>query len=180
MEELLIEMIDTLEEMNNEKNQLSKIYKEFYTNDIKNRNLTSDMEDFLLQSVELITDIEEIRIEDFKPNEIMLYMYNLNLEKINKLENYSLKLYRLYKKENKSIPFYDELENKKVQEMKIIQTKDIVSVNEFETLYGYSSSSQKGFRSRLNDPIPFIQKKLGSKILYKKSEVDKWLKGKKR
>jgi len=180
MEEILNELITTLEEMNDEKSVLSKIYKEFYIADVKERDLTPDMKDFLLDAVEVITEREEIKIDDFKPNNIMLFMYDLNLEKMNKLENYALKLYRLYKKEGKNITYYDELENTKVQEMKIIQTKDIISVNEFETLYGYSSSAQKGFRSRLNNPIPFIQKSFGSKILYKKRDVDKWLESKKR
>ncbi len=175
MEEILNEMIEKLEEMNDEKVKLSKIYKEFYTEDIKKRDLTPDMEDFLLGAVEVVTEIEDIKIEHFNPNEIMLYMYDSNLEKIKELENYSLRLYRLYQKEGKNIPYYDELEQAKLLEMKVIQSKEIISVNDFEILFGYSSSAQKGFRTRLNNPIPFIQKEFRSKIMYKRKEVDKWL-----
>ena len=59
-------------------------------------------------------------------------------------------------------------------------SKKLISVKELKELYGYSESAQKGFRSRLNNPIPFIQQGIGTKILYNKDEVNKWLAGKKR
>jgi len=177
MEEILNEMIETLEELANEKVTLSKIYKEFYTADVKKRDIDDGMKTFLIDSIDLITGFDtEIKIDDFNPNEIMLYMYNLNLENIKELESYALKLYRLYKNENKAIPYYDELENKKIQELKLLKEKDFISVKEFELLYGYSSTAQKGFRGRLRNPIPFIQKGLGSKVTYETKEVLKWLK----
>ncbi len=57
-------------------------------------------------------------------------------------------------------------------------SKKLISVKEFKELYGYSESAQKGFRSRLNNPIPFIQQGLACKILYNKEDIDEWLEGK--
>jgi hypothetical protein len=48
----------------------------------------------------------------------------------------------------------------------MLLTKDWISVNEFELLFGYNSTAQKGFRSRLRNPITFEQKSIGSKILF--------------
>lgn len=180
MEEILNELMTTLEEMNDEKSVLSKLYREFYAKDVKNRNLDDEMRDFLLGAIEVVAEIDEITIEDFNPNEAMLYLYNANLEKISELEIYALKLYRLYKKENKAIPYFDDLESKKLLELKLLNEKEIISVKEFEILYEYSRSAQKGFRGRLNNPIPYIQKEFNSKILYNKEDVSKWLQGKKR
>lgn len=47
----------------------------------------------------------------------------------------------------------------------MLPTKDWIFVNEFELLFGYNSTAQKGF-SRLRNPIPFEQKSIGSKILF--------------
>ncbi len=179
MEEILNELITTLEEMNNEKINLSKIYKNYYTEDVKNRNLDDEMNDFLIDSIDLVID-GEVTIDTFEPNDIMKYMYNLNLEKIRDLENYALKLYRLYKKEGKEISYYEELENSKITEIKVLKEKELITVSEFEQLFNYSPSAQKGFRSQLNNPIPYIQKKFGSKIFYKVKEVEEWLNTKKR
>ena len=77
MEEILNELITTLEEMNDEKSALSKLYKEFYTKDIKGRDLNSEDENFYLDLIRVVTATGSlIEIDDFKPNEAMLYLYN--------------------------------------------------------------------------------------------------------
>ena len=179
MEDLLNELITTLEEMNDEKTNLSIIYKHFYTNEVKNRNLDDEMKNFLVDSIDLITGFDgEVTIDTFKPNDIMKYMYDLNLEKIKDLEIYALKLYRLYQKEGnkKTIPYYEQLEKKEIYNLNIIKEKDFISIKEFTIVYGYSSTSQKGFRGRLRNPIPYIQKGLGTKVIYDNKDVLKWLK----
>ena len=173
IKDILNDMIATLEELSNEKLVLQKMYKEYYSGLLKDKS-ESDR-DFYSSLIDM--SIDYINIEDFEPNDMMRYLYKENLEKISELENYALKMYKLYTEEtNDKITYMEELKSTKVQEMEILQTKDWISVNEFELLFSYGSTAQKGFRSRLRDPIPFEQKSIGSKILYEKNKVVKWLK----
>jgi len=52
--------------------------------------------------------------------------------------------------------------------------KEFLSTEDIEMLYSISKSSQKGFRNRIKDPLPYHQEKVGAKITYKKTEVDEW------
>ncbi len=176
MEEILNDMIKTLSSLKKEKKHLYDIYKEYHmdrTDEIK------VFEDYIT-----VLDKSEISIDDFKHNPLMrkLYqemksLYIQNTEKIQELENYALKLYHLYQtQENKSIPYYDKLEKNKLRELKLTQAKDNISVKEFQVIFGYSKSAQAGFRGRLRNPIPFMQKKTGAKIIYNREKVAKWLK----
>jgi len=63
-------------------------------------------------------------------------------------------------------------ELKKIQ---LAKEKEIINVEEFELLYSYGKEAQKGFRSRIKNPLPRIPGPHGSKILYHKNEVEKWL-----
>lgn len=68
------------------------------------------------------------------------------------------------------------------EEMEKIQAKKYITVKEFEEIYNISSSSQKGLRGRINDPLPFTQKRdlngkriSGAKIIYDVNEIEKWM-----
>jgi len=55
-----------------------------------------------------------------------------------------------------------------------IQAKKNITVKELSKIYNISSSSQRDYRSRLNDPLPYHQKVAGGKIVYVAEEVEKW------
>lgn len=59
-------------------------------------------------------------------------------------------------------------------QMKEAQAKKYIDTKEFEKIYNISQSSQKDYRGRLNDPLPFHQKVARGKIVYVVSEVEKW------
>ena len=80
---------------------------------------------------------------------------------------------------NKTSSTKEDAHKEKLSALELAKSKEIIDVKEFKLLYGFSDSAQKGFRSRLNNPISFIQKNFKSKIMYNKSEVDKWFEGKK-
>ena len=167
LQKILNELITTLEGMNNQKKHLKKIYKE----DLEKRieHLDDDWIEFYLE----LGDTLDIDIDDFHLDGLQKKLYEQMIQNQKELETTALRIYKVYMdskdtKEEK-IEFY---ENLKIQ----VQPKEYLSVKDFTLVFGYSSSAQKGFRSRLNNSIPFIQKKLGSKILYKKDAVDEWLK----
>jgi len=93
--------------------------------------------------------------------------------KMNKYEqkyfNLLFKVNNLLKYENK-----DKTLMNLEQELKNIQVKKNITVNEFTKIYNVSKSSQANFRGRLYDPLPFHQKVLGGKIVYVVEEVEKW------
>ena len=67
---------------------------------------------------------------------------------------------------------------KELLALKIAKEKEVIDVKEFTLLYSYSKEAQKGFRGRVNNPLPTIQKSYGSKILYRKIDVEDWLSNK--
>ena len=71
-----------------------------------------------------------------------------------------------------------EKEGKELEKIKIAKEKEFITTKEFELLYSYGIESQKCLRGRIQNHIPFIQKSAGSKILYNKENVEKWLKSK--
>ncbi|MDN5109393.1 hypothetical protein PJV99_04525 [Aliarcobacter butzleri] len=64
--------------------------------------------------------------------------------------------------------------NKLEQEMKIIQVKKYITVDEFEKIFNISKSSQRDLRSKLRNPLPYHQKIAKGKIVYVVEEVEKW------
>ncbi len=82
--------------------------------------------------------------------------------------------------EKKETSTKEDARQEKLLALKMAKEKEIIDVKEFELIYGYSKSAQKSFRSRLNDPLLYIQKGFRSKIMYKKSVVEEWLKANKR
>lgn len=118
----------------------------------------------------------DVTLEHFEPSEMMKILYNQKIENIEKLKNYTLKLYSLY---NDRIDYLEKMKDDKQNEIKIANEKELINQKEFTLLFGYSESAQKGFRRRLNNPIPFIQKGIGTKIFYNRKQVTEWLKQKK-
>lgn len=55
-----------------------------------------------------------------------------------------------------------------------IQSKKNITVREFEKIYNISISSQRDYRCRIKDPLPFHQKVKKGKIVYVVEEVEKW------
>lgn len=60
------------------------------------------------------------------------------------------------------------------EHMKKIQEKKNITPKEFAEIYNISISSQKNYRSRLNDALPYHQKVAGGKIVYVVAEVERW------
>jgi len=60
-------------------------------------------------------------------------------------------------------------------EMRKIQAKKYITTDEMVEIYNISISSQRDYRGRLNDPLPFNQKKFRGKITYTVEEIEKWL-----
>ncbi len=56
-----------------------------------------------------------------------------------------------------------------------IQAKKNITVKEFSDIYNISKTSQRDYRSPLNDPLPYHQKVAGGKIVYVVKEVEQWL-----
>ena len=92
------------------------------------------------------------KIEGFL--EILDYIELEHIELVIELNN-------MLKKEDRD-PKICDLE----QQMKEMQVKKYITVKEFEKIYNISSSKQKGYRSRLNDPLPYHQKVQGEKNVY--------------
>lgn len=99
------------------------------------------------------------------------------LEEVNDLLSYvGYENYQLLNKLNNLLDVKDrdtEI-NKLEQEIKIIQLKKNITVNEFEKIYNISKSSQRDLRSRLKNPLPYHQKIENGKIVYVVDEVEKW------
>lgn len=76
---------------------------------------------------------------------------------------------------NKETSAKEDTRQEKLLALKMAKEKDIIDVKDFELLYGYSKEAQKGFRSRANNPLPSIPKPFGSKIQYRKIDVEDWL-----
>ena len=83
--------------------------------------------------------------------------------------NLMIQLNNLLDKEDKNIEVL-KLEEK----MKEIQVKKFITTDEFEKIYNISKSSQRDYRSRLYNPLPYHQKIAKGKIVYVVEEVEKW------
>ena len=69
---------------------------------------------------------------------------------------------------------YYKTEQTTADKIETIQAKKNITVKEFTDIYNISKSSQRDYRSRLNDPLPYHQKVAGGKIVYVVEEVEKW------
>lgn len=107
-------------------------------------------------------DNEAVHIEDRKRRKNrIIEQYDVPLIKLNKILEQSEQF-----EEVNDI----EYQMKKMQSKKYLTSKELVEV------YNISESSQKNYRGRLNDPLPFHQKVPRGKIVYVVEEVEKWLK----
>lgn len=88
---------------------------------------------------------------------------NENLSLLNKLNS-------LQSKNNQN----EEI-TKLQQQMLKIQVKEYITTKEFEEKYNISISSQRDYRGRKNDPLPFRQIKFRGTITYDVEVVEKWL-----
>lgn len=70
----------------------------------------------------------------------------------------------------------DERVNLIEQKITELQLKKNITVKEFEIKYNISTSSQRDYRSRLNNPLLYHQKIRGGKIVYVVEEVEQWFK----
>lgn len=64
--------------------------------------------------------------------------------------------------------------NLREEEIKKIQAKKYITVQEFSLIYNYSSSWQKNRRARLHDRLPYRQNIRGGKITYEVEKVEIW------
>lgn len=113
---------------------------------------------------------EEINKNDFeKVDEKLDECYKI----INSFDN---EYYKLIFELNNLLNYKDK--NKEVlkleEKMKEIQVKKYITVDEFEKMFNISKSSQRDYRSRLKNPLPYHQKIEKGKIVYVVSEVEKW------
>ena len=95
----------------------------------------------------------------------------LNAVTTEKYDKPLIKLNSLLKYEDKYKEIF-EIE----AEMRKIQAKKYITTDEMVEIYNISISSQRDYRGRLNDPLPFNQKKFRGKITYTVEEIEKWLK----
>lgn len=176
IKKILLELVDTLERLSKEQDNIVRNIFEKTKKDNLDRNKKFDDEedkDFYYSIVDILkedSDIEEL----FDGNETALLFYTQNLETYDSLLNYAIEIYELY--DNLNIEYFDKIKEKKLLEIQTAKEKDIINVKEFELLYGYGKESQKGYRSRLHNQLPYIQKTHGSMILYSKVDIENWLK----
>ena len=69
---------------------------------------------------------------------------------------------------------------KKVQSIEELKQKTMLSIKEVEVIYGFSKSSQQGFRGRLKNSLPHHKsstksKSANTKVYYKRKELDDWI-----
>jgi hypothetical protein len=142
--------------------KLKEILKEFKEYD---NNFYNQKTDFLIDNdcidinLELNDNIDE-KID--KVIDIFEYVENKNYQILIKLNN-------LLDEKDK-----DKDIKKLEEEIKLIQNKKYITVNEFEKIFNISKSSQRDYRSKLRNPLPYHQKIEGGKIVYVVDEVEKW------
>lgn len=129
---------------------------------------------------ELIEYLLRIRERELMANEENAHLinalpennYDLEKENTQTMQRFDERLITLNKLLKK------EEQNKEVldieQQMRKIQAKRNITVNEFIDIYSVSKTAQQNYRSRLNDPLPYHQKVKAGKIIYVVEEVEKW------
>ena len=141
---------------------IKEILKEFKEYD---KNFFDKKTEFLIDNnyIDLNGDLENNIDEKIdKVIDIFEYIENKNYQLLIKINN-------LLDEKDK-----DKDINKLEEEIKLIQNKKYITVKEFEKMFNISSSSQRDYRSRLKNPLPYHQKVEGGKIVYVVDEVEKW------
>ncbi len=167
-EEILIELGDILNQFSAEsQNILSGADEEDRKMRKNNSNILSAFIEHCMA--------DDARRKDILENnsELIETLLSQRTERERALEKYVLKLYSLYG--DLKIEYFENALNQQHMAINKAKLKDIITVEEFELLYDYSKEAQKGYRGRLNDPLPYMQKSFGSKILYEKIDVEDWI-----
>ena len=121
--------------------------------------------DNLTQYKVLLTELQNKQTRELND---LLYSNHYTPEKEDELRA----LHKL-KEENFTKQFYKTGQTT-ADKIETIQAKKNITVKEFAEIYNISKTSQRDYRSRLNDPLPYHQKVLGGKIVYVVAEVEQW------
>jgi len=132
--------------------------------------------------IEFLLNTRTRELAENEENSLMVNSYpqyeenHFDLEEVNqstmeKYDNRLIALNNLLKREDK----YEEVLDIEAQ-MRKIQAKKYITTDEMVEIYNISISSQRDYRGRLNDPLPFNQKKFRGKITYTVEEIEQWLK----
>lgn len=134
---------------------------------------------------ELLQLKREIRDINYKLQDCMfLFNNNIKIEHVENKEDINI-AFNILNNTIKKLTLIDKniLETIKTFEKPIsyafnlqkTQVKKFINVEDFEQIFGFSKSSQQNFRSRLYNPIPFLQPKKKGKIIYELEKVKDWL-----
>ncbi len=135
----------------NSKN-LEELIEYLQNNNIKEEDSHIQVE--LNYYLEFISKREKYKNTSFDKDLIILKLVKLKLDLLHEILNNS--------------------GNDEVNYMSKIQSKKYINVKEFEEIYDISKSSQRDFRGRLHNLLPYHQKVFGGKILYDVNEIKKW------
>jgi hypothetical protein len=150
-----------------------------------NKNQTETIKQIIKEFKEYDYSLVDKRFKFFFDNDYVDIFYEINEENENNKElNELLEIFDYIEEKNDKLliklnNLLDEKDkdndiNKLEEEIKLIQNKKYITVNEFEKMFNVSKSSQRDLRSRLRNPLPYHQKIEGGKIVYVVSEVEKW------
>ncbi len=163
----------------NKKSKQTIIETMFLLTDLNDKNFSRHMKPFKLHNpANLESWISSYRNGSLKADdrvdeviEVMLKNLKGSDKEQEEIKQTIINLNNLLNNSDKIKPIVD-LE----EEMKKIQVKNFITTNEMSEIYNISISSQKDYRGRLNDPLPFTQKKFRGKINYIVEDIEKWLK----
>lgn len=131
---------------------LEELIEYLQNNDIKEEDSNIQVE--LNYYLEFIAKREKYRNNSFNSDLIILKLVKLKMDILHEILN--------------------NLDNEEVNYMSKIQAKKYINVKEFEEIYDISKSSQRDYRGRLHNPLPYHQKVFRGKILYDVDEIEKW------
>ena len=150
-----------------------------------NKNQTETIKQIIKEFKEYDYSLVDKRFKFFFDNDYVDIFYEINEENENNKElNELLEIFDYIEEKNDKLliklnNLLDEKDkdndiNKLEEEIKLIQVKKYITVNEFEKMFNVSKSSQRDLRSRLRNPLPYHQKVEMGKIVYVVDEVEKW------
>lgn len=131
---------------------LEELIAYLQSNDIKEEDSNIQVE--LNYYLEFISKREKYKNYSFEKDLIILKLVKLKLDLLHEILN--------------------NIDNEETNYMSKIQAKKYINVKEFQEIYDISKSSQRDYRGRLNNALPYHQKVFRGKILYDVNEVEKW------
>jgi len=176
IKKILLDIVETLETISDEQDTLVRnLYEKHTKKHLDDNGYKNNDRDFYHKVVDMLQ--EKCSIEElFDDNDIAISLYYKNIETFNSLLSYATSVYELY--DNLNIEYLEKAKNDKVEAIQIAQAKEFITIKEFSLLYEKSVKTQQAYRSRPQNPIPYIQKKLGDNVLYNKIEAENWLREK--